>query len=429
LRICWGETTIEGKIRRVEDTKICLTLVAHHLIAPNFFSFAAGMILNVTNVFRKYGFFFLLGVLFSGSYLIATNHGNLKTFDSRLYQSVARNIREAGRINVSEKEPLAHLSPLYPLLLSLGLPRVDRYVFWLHLISAWVVIGVWIRMSEAFIEKATYRWWFGLTLTLSTPLMMISVFVWSEMVFLLLFSLYLLHLYGFSRNDRRSDFWLATLCGFLLLLQRNAGIFLFTGIGLGWLLNGFRFGKETRPTQWFVIHCLLVGSGFAVWNISRIVIGNRPDVIWNVLEWMSPATNLSLILYELSSTWVPRMLNPVLIYLISGTLLIFTGFIAFFDQRDHSFVRLLWITLISYLTTWLIMLPNADEVSRYLSVVLPVFYFLVFYALAKCSDQTPKYARWFLSVLALLSLAYQMLRVVYNALRWGGYDVLTQLIW
>jgi hypothetical protein len=259
--------------------------------------------------------------------------------------------------------------------------------------------------------------------------MMISVFVWSETVFLLLFSLYLLHLYGFFRNAKRSHFWLATFFGFLMLLQRNAGIFLFTGISLSWLLNGFRFGKESKPTRWFLIHCLLVVFGFAVWNTSRIVIGNRPDVIWNVMEWMSPATNLSLILYELSSNWVPRILPPVLIYLVSALLLIFTGFIAYLKPAAHSFVRLLWITLISYLTTWLIMLPNADEVSRYLSVVLPVFYFLVYYALAKFSDQIPLYARWFLSVLILFSLAYQILRVVYNALRWGGYDVLMQLIW
>jgi hypothetical protein len=400
-----------------------------HSIAPKFFSFAAGIVLNVTNVLRKYGFFFLLGGLFSGIYLIATNHGNLKTFDSGVYQAVARNVREAGRVNVSEKETLAHLSPLYPLLLSLGLPQIDRFVFWLHLISVWTVIGVWLRISEELIQKAFYSRLFGLTLTLSTPLMMISVFVWSETVFLLLFSLYLLHLYGFFRNAKRSHFWLATFFGFLMLLQRNAGIFLFTGISLSWLLNGFRFGKESKPTRWFLIHCLLVVFGFAVWNTSRIVIGNRPDVIWNVMEWMSPATNLSLILYELSSNWVPRILPPVLIYLVSALLLIFTGFIAYLKPAAHSFVRLLWITLISYLTTWLIMLPNADEVSRYLSVVLPVFYFLVYYALAKFSDQIPLYARWFLSVLILFSLAYQILRVVYNALRWGGYDVLMQLIW
>ncbi|MBC7922914.1 MAG: hypothetical protein H7Z75_17695 [Ferruginibacter sp.] len=371
---------------------------------------------------KKYLFPTVLWALFAGFYGIATRQGNLQTFDSRCYYRIAHSLRADPITPFYQDVSFAYWPPLYPILLSIGLPY-DHSVFFLHLFSACATIGLWTAVAKPILADATHHRMFGLSLALSTPLLMIATFVWSESVFLLLFTSYLYCLQKFLGTAQNRWLRIASAFGFLMLLQRNAGIFLFAGTTFGLLFAGHRSGFERKQWMGVVFHVLFSLVGFGTWNISQLVFGNHWHVVGGLLPSVSLARNFRLTFAELSNTLIPPPLaHPTGIVLVVG-ILVFTGYCLAGNRFREPFVGLLWITLLAYLLTWVVIPANPDDISRFVAVVLPIFYLLIFYGLAHLRNRLGRRMKKVLVAVVAVGLVYPLVRVMHNALRWGGYDL------
>lgn len=360
-------------------------------------------------------------LVFAGFYFIATWAGNHHTPDSWMYVDIARNLRNGVGLRDGNGDPMIYWGPLYPIILAVGITHLDRYVWLLHLWCLTASIWLWLRLGKPYLTPFYYRL-FGASLALSTPLLMIATFVWSEALFLLLLSAYLFSLRQFLLNAFPGWFMGATVCGFLCLLQRNAGIFVFLGIlaGLGLYHRSHPFTKRTR---WrLLLHCAVVVSGFTMWNVDRLILGKRWYVLGELIPRYSWIENSTIVLKEIGATLLPaQWLTPLGMACIVVLLGVSISQL-WQRKRTHPFLGVLLGAFISYWLAWILIPAHPDDISRFMAVILPLFYFISWYGIEQTVQSQRRIPEWVLQWALVGLFAYPVLRALKNALFWGGFS-------
>jgi hypothetical protein len=359
----------------------------------------------------------LLFAAFTALYLIATRGGNLKTNDSLNYLAIARNLAAGNGFYDANGDPVVYWPPLYPLVLRLGINHPGAFVFGLHLLCMGGVFFLWLRMAGRQLESPGYVLLYGAYLVTATPLLMIATFVWSEALFLLLFSAYLALLCRYLNTlENRWLVW-AAAPGFLMLLVRNAGVFLFAGALLGlWAAAGKRLDRK-----YLLLHAALAVSGSAAWNVDRLLLNGNRHVFGQLLPQVQPLRNAQLVLGELAANFLPsQTLAPVGGALVLGLLAAFAWLWWRQRIREPS-VRLLFVGMVTYLGAWLLIPAHPDDISRFLSLVLPALYLVLLSTVEAAARPWGPTGRTLAWIGLLAGLAYPAVRVVHNALRWGGW--------
>jgi hypothetical protein len=358
-------------------------------------------------------------VLFTLLYALATREGNRNGQDSALYKGAAANIYYHQQLRDADNDPLTYHAPLYPLLLSVGIPFLLVYIWLLHLGSGLGILCLWTAIARHYLRRGAVQWLFGLLLALSVPLLMIAVLVWSEMVFLLLLSghFYLLNRFLLERREK----WLyaAAAAGFLMLLQRNAGIFLFAGTGIGLFLLYFQKseGLRLKSLFWFAFISL---AGFTAWNGYQILISDHGHVVRELLPAFTPLRNFMLVFGELGANFLPGVVPVSLRAAVAAGLLGLSGYGVREDHRKSPLFTLLLSAMAVYLLTWLVIPAYENNISRFMAAVLPLFYLLLFYALQMSWPRLPRVARYLITGLTAVVLLYNAVRILHNALNWGN---------
>jgi hypothetical protein len=200
-----------------------------------------------------------------------------------------------------------------------------------------------------------------------------------------------------------------------MLLVRNAGVFLFAGVLLGlWTAVGKRLGRK-----YLLLHATLVASGSAVWNVDRLLLRGNRHVFGQLLPQVQPLRNARLVLGELTANFLPSQpLAPVGGGLVLGLLAAFAWL--WWRQRIREpFLRLLFVAMLTYLGAWLLIPAHPDDISRFLSLVLPALYLVLLRTVEAATKPLGPTGRTLAWVGLLAGLAYPAIRVMHNALRWG----------
>jgi hypothetical protein len=359
----------------------------------------------------------LLFAAYTALYGVATRQGNLKTNDSRTYLAIARNLAAGNGFADADGDPVVYWPPLYPFVLRLGVDHPGAFVFGLHLLCMGGVFFLWLRMAGRQLESPGHVLLYGAYLVTATPLLMIATFVWSEALFLLLFSVYLALLYRYVHTlENRWLVW-AAAPGFLMLLVRNAGVFLFAGALLGlWAAVG-----KPLSRKYLLLHGVLVASGSAAWNVHRLLLNGNGHVFGQLLPQVQPLRNAELVLGELAANFLPYpLLAPAGAALVLGLLTAFAWLWRTGRIRE-PFVRLLFVVIVTYLGAWLLIPAHPDDISRFLSLVLPALYLVLLRTVEAAIKPRGPVGRTLARIGLLAGLAYPAVRVVHNALRWGGW--------
>jgi len=352
----------------------------------------------------------LLLAFASVAYLLATWCGLGQTPDSRHYIATAQHLAQKGEFTSFDGQPYTLWPPLFPLVLSLAPQHALALAKILHLSCLVATLLIWWKVGEGFFQETKWRLFFLFTLASSTPLLMVHVFVWSEPLFIFLFSAYLLCIHYFL--ERKPGAWLlwATVFAFFMMLQRNAGIMLFAGMNLGLVL--FAFQKIRQHWRGFIVHALGSPLGLMGWLgwlyfferrlesvdnfLFNQVDGAKYQTFWealvlHLLPWQIPAAPLLFIILAGSVLWLARK--------------------AIFP----SFQKSIWLMMLLYAFI-VVNLPftlSADA-HRYLAVLVPPL-FLNFIWMLRQIDQRPQFR---LFTFCLLWSLYPLVRVLWNALRW-----------
>lgn len=357
---------------------------------------------------------FLPFLLVTFFYLLATNKGNSLTFDSYCYKEVAQNLAESFRYS-RQGTFIVYWPPLYSFILSLAHPYMETFILFFHWLCLTATLFIWKELAKFYLGK---RWaiYFALLLALSTPLLMLAVFVWTEMFFVLLLSLYLFYTTKFIQDRKYSLLWYATFFAFLMMLQRNAGFFLFIGssIGLLWSMRSF----SRRKILYVLLHGLLSVSGFAVWNIYAIIIRDNLHVPGELLPVVSFGRNFLLTFTELGLNFVPAVI-PSFFTAVAGLLILSSiGGWIFRKRAELPSLVFIFITVVFYLFVWVVIPADKYNISRFLAVILPAFYLLFFVVMRYQFERYPK-IQIPLGVCLLLWGVYSLLRVINNVVLWG----------
>ncbi len=232
--------------------------------------------------------------------LSTTRYGVGLSADSAAYISTARNLMNGEGYTNFKGEPLLAFPPLYPTVLAVfdwgwfDLIDVARYV------NA-AFFGLIVAISTHWLTTHTASRWLSLlgaaAILLSVPLIEVSVFAWSEPLFILGSLLSLLQIEQFLRSDRYEYLVLAGVFAALAALTRYAGLSLIlTGTAV-LLLNGRpSIAHRIRDVALFCVASLLPVLPWFLRNyvVSSTFMGYRvpaaSDLVASIGETISVGT-------------------------------------------------------------------------------------------------------------------------------------------
>jgi hypothetical protein len=361
----------------------------------------------------------LLGVgIWSSLFGYATQEGLATTSDSLNYLGAAQSFAATGELRNANGTPYTAWPPLFPVLLSVWADTVPLSWRWLQLGCMATSLVLWGRLGQQLLTNQVLARLYVLVLAFSTPWLMCGGFLWSEPVFILLFSGYIYALYSYGTKGRRTMLAVATLCGMLLPLQRVSGFFVLAGVGLAVVLL---YPARAWRQRWLLLaHGLLVLVGGCWWQYYALVVAASRS-LQETREWVVWVQAAGDFGHAMGRWLLPMSARAEPVYALYAALFLLFNAVSLFVSGPR-FLRLLGIVVAAVL---LPLVPLAwlrqsgmglTDAERYTAVVYAPCFLLLFAWVQRLLAplNTPKRQR-LLWVLGLCWLLYPAARMVRNA--------------
>jgi len=358
-----------------------------------------------------------LAIFIIGFYL-ATDFGNALRYSSDSYQlkSIAENFGKGNGLVAAGGQELIYWGPLYPIILSAWYHEIDLFAL---LINFFSIIGVFVLSQITFkreLEGPSAKLIYTSGLLLSTPLLMIAVFFWTETLFLFLLVLFCYGLINYLDTNKKKYLIIWIIAGWLMLVLRNAGIFFIPGAVM-WIL--LQKEKKLYDKLSFLLILVVISSGFISWNIYKLIILSNINVISELLPVFTPGRNLELITNEIGKYFVPDIgfyfSNLVGAGIIARVIYVAINF-------SGKSISVAYFMVLTYIFTFLIIPPSPSDISRYLAPVIPVIFIVVSgfgsYVLA-----SNKLNPWLSKMIVISVYFYFVLRIIKNITVWAQIDI------
>jgi hypothetical protein len=336
--------------------------------------------------------------------------GFILTNDSLQYLSAAKSFSESGKFLSPDGSYYSYWPPLFPIILSWWDDAFLALSF-INLISKVCIAIVLFWLSITFFEKTFYRIIFLIVSMLSVYITLISVFVWTELLFL---ALILLNAYfALNRHKQRFFYWLL-VTGFLLCVQRNAGLFWISGVCL-WMVFDQKstFSKNILKTLLFF---LVSTSGLWAWNIYNTFFLPADFSFYKHSFFQDWTYNMMLITKTHANMIVP-VHNTITILLVSGSVIAFL----FYKLKNNGDRKVLFFisTWVMYTMGYSVMVKlDVYEMDRYFSVMIPIIFLVLIFCAEKVSRGVSPKVQMALMVVMSCWLVYPLIRTVKNVQFW-----------
>ena len=178
--------------------------------------------------------------------------GLLLTADSYHYISGSESFKHSRSLIDGDGHNFLFWPPLFPIILSLLGPCGEGLI-WINIFLEVCIALVVLSIVNRIIQHSGIRLLYFISILLGVHILLISSFLWSELIFLFLAVIFVDQLQKSKKN--RTSFYLAIVSGFLMCLQRNAGLFIALGATI-WI-----FIEEENRRQ-----AILKSSVFFLWR-------------------------------------------------------------------------------------------------------------------------------------------------------------------
>lgn len=344
--------------------------------------------------------------------------GFILTNDSLQYLSAAKSFSASGIFLSPDGSYYSYWPPLFPIILSWWDDAFLALIF-INLISKVCIAIILFWLSIAFFENTFYRIIFLVASMLSVYITLISVFVWTELLFL---ALLLLNTYFALNHHKQRFFYWLLVTGFLLCVQRNAGLFWMSGVCL-WLVIDQR---ETFSKSLFKAALIFLVSTSGLWA-------------WNIYNTFFLPTDFSFYKHSFFQDWMYNMMliaethvNMIVpLHNTMAVVLVFVSMISFFVYmlKSNGDRKLLF-----FISTWgmytmgysVMVKLDVYEMDRYFSVITPVVFLVLIFYVEKFSRKLSSTFQMALLVLMLSWLAYPITRTLKNVQFWHERSCLTE---
>ncbi|HEY8936312.1 MAG TPA: hypothetical protein VIM65_13860 [Cyclobacteriaceae bacterium] len=338
--------------------------------------------------------------------------GFIMTPDSDNYISASRSFRESGIFLSPDGSRYSNWPPLFPVILSL-FNDPAFVMIWITLFCKIIIGCLVLYLANHFLHHTFYKIIFLLATFLSVHFLLISVFLWSEILFMTLLLIYTYFAFNHYKKPTLY-YYLLLLTGFLLCLQRNAGLFWVTATALWFVIN-----ERTPLLQRLIKNGLLVlvsASGLIFWHFYNVFMIEHASPFHKRPFFSGVFLNIEMISSCLGKSFFPSAgIWSVLLGLVIALILALYG-VKYF-RADNS-ITLLVLGIIIY-TLGFLPIPRLDihDMERYFAVVLPVFLLFPLIALENVSERFPHRAILIRICLIIWSV-YPVSRMVKNAMQW-----------
>lgn len=285
----------------------------------------------------------------------------------------------------------------------------------LEILIALVVINI---ANRVILHQGTRLLYFTFIL-LGVHMLLISSFLWSELIFLFFTTVFIDQLQ--KSRENRTAFYFALGSGFLMCLQRNAGMFIATGAAI-WVFMQEEDKTRSILKSFFLFFC--VNSGLLIWNVY-IWLFFVPHEYFNFSDKLfhHAIQNTESIAHALVNTFLP--VN----WFYTPTLIIGFFCLVYFlkdEIRKNVSLQLVFIITVVYLIyLYLVVIINVSgfqvdvgEADRFISVIVPFLGILVFRSYEKALETKSATVRALMMVLVCCWMSYPLARTVKNALQW-----------
>jgi 4-amino-4-deoxy-L-arabinose transferase-like glycosyltransferase len=166
-------------------------------------------------------------VFFAGN-----NYGPGLTYDSINYIYAGYSLYEKGTLMRPFQSPYIEWPPLYPAIIAAlsHLPgNLLQSIFYFQILIASVTTALSCKLAKRMIRHRLLQITVYISLTFSTPLVLVNHFVWSESFFTLLVVLHILLFIQYTEQPGKVEWILLVITGIMLCMQRQVGAFFIAG--------------------------------------------------------------------------------------------------------------------------------------------------------------------------------------------------------
>jgi len=337
--------------------------------------------------------------------------GFLLTPDSYEYVSAAATFKASRLFIGTSGNYYTQWPPLFPVILALFEDPLAAMV-WIQVICKIVLAAVVLSLANHFLKNVVIKIIFFSGVWLSVHMLMISVFLWSEIIFVTLFMIHLFACVNLNKKDMY--YYVMLAAGILLCLQRNAGIFLVFSATVWMLMDSALIVK--RKIYKAVSYAGICTMTLLCWYYYNIffMVGSEPFYKRDFFAHTS--YNIEYILITLSHLFVPLKGKIAVATGIVISIVFIIGCYQHFNATGT--VKLLVLTIAIY-TIGFLAIPNLNvhEMERFFAAILPVFLILMMVFV----ERLIVIRSWWLTPGILffsLWIAYSVVRTGKNALQW-----------
>jgi len=340
------------------------------------------------------------------------------TDDSNHYLAGAESLRENLSVRDVNGRYFLFWPPLFPLILSL-FDSPQHALVWVHFLTTIVIGLISLKIITLVVIHPFLRGACFVFIVLNVHLLMIASFLWTELIFL---ALVLLFTYQIQKQEKSNrDMAVLIIFGFLMCLQRNAGVFVVCGATL-WLF--LKSKKQPHRTAYALSVFFFTTIGFWVWNIFVWLITPHPHFNFQEPLFQHFNFNVESLALSLIRVFVFTDHYPIPILVAICALFIF------FMRQDivkDELLQLIYIITVTYLFFIFFVLTinlaafkvDFGEADRFISVMMPFLGILFFRLIDNLlKAKTTSLAKFAIMMAVSLWVIYPMARTIKNASSW-----------
>jgi hypothetical protein len=340
-------------------------------------------------------------------YLLCCWDGNLRSPDSESYLQYAKNLLISGKLLNDSGEALIYWPPLFIYIL---IPAVKFPIYTVLLNLSLLIYHqfIWIKIGARYLKESKSLFFFSVLLGLNTLILMVAVYIWSELLFMALLGTTVFALLQFKeKSEYRYLIAFSASLG-AALLTRNAGVFLLPGF----FVTGFLIFQNKKKWHFWMALGTAVSGNF-IWNMNQIFILNHQSVMRELLPDSSLLNNTVLTLSEIGYNFWPRL---VLDWVSAG--LIFSGLIVIISKvKWHGEGLPLWI-LLPYILIWFIIPAHPDDIGRLLAPMSPFLLILIYQQISDFLKKPP--LKLIFYSISYYLIVISLLRIISNTITWSN---------
>ncbi len=334
------------------------------------------------------------------------------TFDSYNYLSAGESLKKYGKLLMQDGSLYIVHAPLFPVFISLlgtnpilGIKAANILLF---VITTFIVRAIIQNSIKNDILKI-----FSLAgITWSVNIHMIYNFIWTEPLFLFLFSMHTWLLLRYLHGKVRINLIAVIFIAFLMGITRNAGVFI--------ILPSWLFLTYSREFDWKNSISYLVGStsGFLSWNLYAFFYFGGKNKIINGVDFFSGIPRNFINYIDTISCWATPSLVPGFLRL--SILIIIMVIIVLAILKSYSVsARLFLFSGIIYILIMICFIQiDVSDVERMLSIIYPWLIVGIFTLLDGRMLQLNLNIKRVLALILCIWIGYVGARTIKNSIMW-----------